>query len=151
MLHGNFSKESWASAETSFPSASFKSSVDPQIQFSANHVCSRHLWYIINAQHIQLNPLKTIHQVYWRHFIQDAMQIIFPYIFFLTLLNHCVLCLNHLASLNQLSWMGEVGHVITAGKMADLAHERSGQSTLWDQEHSKSEALEPLEIEFVSQ
>lgn len=65
--------------------------------------------------------------------------------FFFTLLNHCVL-----AFLNQLSWMGEVGHVITVGKMADLAHERSGQSTLWDQEHPKSEGRVALEIEFVS-
>ena len=32
--------------------------------------------------------------------------------------------------------------MITAGKMAGLAHEKDVWGTLWDQEHSKSEALE---------
>lgn len=32
--------------------------------------------------------------------------------------------------------------MITAGKMADLSHEKNVWGTLWDQEHSKSEALE---------
>lgn len=139
----------------------YRASVDPQISFPANHTCTRQLWYTISEHIFSWFPWRQFTKFIGRHIYSRWHTDWFFVLHFLSLLIHCVLCLNHLAFPSQLSWMGEIQASWLLLGTWQICLMRRMIGALWDQETSKPEALEEgdnltfgskllLDIEFIS-